>query len=201
MFRGIGETKRMAHVIYLIHGFNVKDGGAETVDTVRDHLEERGYRVEDIDYGYFQRLRVRLCNKSIARVLAHLVKPGSTCIAHSNGGALAYLACEFGAPFKNVVLVNPALDSKKVLAKQVEKVQVWYSPHDKWTGLAKFIPKSIWGAQGRTGYTGHPDARYENIDQEEAIGRMKDEHSGIWHSELTRKYFADKVHAMIQENK
>lgn len=188
----------MAHVVYLIHGFNVKDDGAETVDTVRGHLESYGYKVVDIDYGWFQRLRVRLCNKALAKVLSSLVKPGSTCIAHSNGGALAYLACEFGAPFKNVILVNPALDSNKALASQVKNIQVWFCPHDNWTGLSKFIPNSIWGAQGRTGYTGYPDDRYTNINEEKEFGRLKDEHSGIWHSELTRKSFVDKVHAMIK---
>ena len=188
----------MAHVIYLIHGFNVKDEGADSVDTIRSFLEDYGYIVVDLDYGYFQHLRVRLCNKAIAHIICHLIKPDSTCIAHSNGGTIAYLVCEFGALFKNVVLVNPALDSNKALAKQVEKVQVWYSPHDRWVNLAKFIPFSIWGSQGRTGYTGPADDRYTNINEERVIGRMQDEHSGIWHSEIAKKYFAEKVHLMIQ---
>ena len=186
-------------MIYLIHGFNVKDDGADTVDTVRDYLEVSGEEVCDIDYGYFQRLRVRLCNKGIAKTLSNLVEPGSTCIAHSNGGALAYLACEFGAPFKNVILVNPALDAHKAIAEHVENVQVWYSPHDKWTGLAKFIPASIWGAQGRKGYTGEEDSRYVQFNEDEIFGKMSEAHSGIWQSDRTRQYFVEKVLELIKE--
>ena len=185
-------------MIYLIHGFNVKDDGAASVDTIRSYFEFRGYDVCDIDYGYFKRFRVRLCNKSIAKVMSTLVEPGSTCIAHSNGGTLAWLACEYGAPFKNVVLVNPALDSKKVLAKQVQKAQVWYSPTDKWTKLAKYIPNSIWGAQGRTGYTGPEDARYENINEDKIFGKTG--HSGIWQKEESRLIFTNMVEELIEEH-
>ena len=189
----------MEHTIYLIHGFNVKDDGAETVDTVREYFEDMGYKVCDIDYGFFQRIRVRLCNKSLAKAISNLVSPNSTCIAHSNGGALAWLACKYGAPFKNVVLVNPALDSKKAIAKQVQKVQVWYSPNDKWTGLAKYIPNSIWGAQGKTGFIGE-DNRYTNFNEDELLGRHEDEHSGIWHKEESRLFFTTEVAKMIEGN-
>ena len=188
----------MNNKVYLIHGFNVKDDGASTVGSIRGLLEADGFDVTEITYGWFHRMRVRLCNKGIASVIADLVEPDSTCVAHSNGGALAYLACEMGAPFKNVVLVNPALDSNKALASQVKKVQVWYSPHDKWTGLSKFIPNSIWGAQGRTGYTGPEDDRYTQFNEDKLIGRFEDEHSGIWHSELSRQYFADNIEEMIK---
>ena len=187
-------------MIYLIHGFNVKDDGADTVDTVRNYLEDVGETVVDIDYGHFQRLRVRMCNKGLAKALSNLVEEGSTCIAHSNGGALAYLACEFGAPFKNVILVNPALDANKALAKHVENVQVWYSPKDKWTGIAKYIPFSPWGAQGRKGYTGKKDNRYTQFNEDELFQNMKDKHSGIWQSDKTRQYFVEEVLKLIKES-
>ena len=187
------------HIVYLIHGFNVKDNGAQTVDTIRSYFEFRGYRVCDIDYGYFHRMRVRLCNKGIAKAISSLVEPNSTCIAHSNGGALAWLACEYGAAFKNVILVNPALDSNKAIAKQVQKVQVWHHPCDKWTGISKYIPNSIWGAQGRTGYTGPEDDRYSNYNEEELFGKLEDEHSGIWHDENNRLIFAGVVEEMINK--
>ena len=187
-------------MIYLIHGFNVRDDGADTVDTIRSYLEIAGEEVTDIDYGHFHRIRVRMCNKGLALALSKLVEPGSTCIAHSNGGALAYLACEFGAPFKNVILVNPALDADKAIADQVDNVQVWFSPHDKWTNLAKYIPFSTLGAQGRKGYTGKEDSRYEQFNQDQIFGRLKDEHSGIWHSDKTRRYFAEKVLKLIKES-
>lgn len=188
----------MNDLVYLIHGFNVEDGGAATTDTIRPYLEKEGLRVRELDYGHFKLGRVRWCNDSVAKMIATLVKPGSTCIAHSNGGALAWLACENAAPFKNVILVNPALDSTKCIAKQVENVQVWYSPNDKWTRLAKWIPFSEWGAQGRTGYTGPIDVRYTQFNEDLTIGRSANEHSGIWHSDKNRQYFTSRVVPLIK---
>lgn len=187
----------MNNKVYLIHGFNVKDDGASTVGSIRGLLEADGFDVTEITYGWFHRMRVRLCNKGIASVIADLVEPDSTCIAHSNGGALAYLACEMGAPFKNVVLVNPALNRHLKMAEHVEKVQVWYAPHDKWTGLARWIPNSIWGAMGRLGFQGE-DPRVTQFDEEKEFGRFEDEHSGMWKSTHARQHFVDEVKKMIK---
>lgn len=188
----------MSNKIYLIHGFNIKDEGAATTRTIKQGLEAYGYEVIEISYGFFHRVRVRLCNKGLAHAIAHLVEPGSTTIAHSNGAAIAYLAAEFGAPWKNMTLVNPALDSNVVFPIQLENIQVWYAPHDKWTGLAKFIPNSIWGAMGREGYKGTSDNRVVQYNQEKILGRFEDEHSGMFQSDVARKYFVTEQANMIR---
>lgn len=189
----------MNEIIYLIHGFNVKDGGATTTDSIRPYMEEKGFIVREIDYGFFHRVRVKLCNPGVARAISTIVEPGSSCIAHSNGGALAYLACEFGAPFDYVSLVNPALDSSLALAKQVKKVDVWYSPNDPWTNLAQYIPWSIWGAQGKTGYTGIYDYRYKQYNEDLELGNNnKDHHSKIWHTHEARLKFANETEKRIR---
>lgn len=188
----------MNEVIYLIHGFNVKDGGAKTTGSIRPYFEKEGFDVREIDYGFFFRVRARLCNRGVARVISRLVEADSTCIGHSNGGALAWLACEYGAPFKNVILVNPALDSDLVIAKHIKNIQVWYSPRDKWTWLAKFIPWSIWGAQGKTGYTGTLDKRYEQYNEDLVFDIVKDNHSGTWKDHDSRKYFTEQVVKLIR---
>lgn len=187
----------MNNKVYLVHGFNVRDDGAATTGSIRTMLEADGFDVSEIHYGWFHRLRVRLCNKSIAHVVADLVEPDSTVIAHSNGAAIVYEAVKHGAPFKNAVLVNPALDKNLALGDQVEKVQVWYAPHDKWTGMARYIPNSIWGAQGRLGYTGE-DPRYTQFDEEALLGRFQDEHSGLFSSLPAKQFFVDKVKEMIK---
>ena len=189
----------MSNKVYLIHGFNVKDEGAATTGRLAKKLREEGFDVIEITYGFFHRIRVRLCNKGLADVIADLVEPGSTCIAHSNGATIAYLACKMGAPFKNVILVNPALDSDLRLADHVEYVQIWYSPHDKWTGLSKYIPKSLWGSMGRVGYTGIYDYRLEQFDEEEIVGRLEDEHSGLFKSKKGIEYFLDKIINLIKK--
>ena len=188
----------MSKKVYLIHGFNVKDDGAATTGQIREGLERHGYEVVEIKYGFFHRVRVRLCNKGLAHVIADLVEPGSSVIAHSNGAALAYYAAEYGAPWKNVTLVNPALDKTLQLADQIENIQVWYAPHDKWTGLSKYIPNSIWGAMGRVGYKGPLDSRTVQYNQEEILGRFEDEHSGMFSSVVARKYFVTEQANMIR---
>ena len=142
-------------------------------------------------------MRVRLCNKGLAHAISHLIQPDSTVIAHSNGAAIAYLAAKNGAPIKNLTLVNPALDKDVVFPGQLENIQVWFAPHDKWTGLAKYIPKSLWGNMGRIGYKGPLDARVTQYNQEEILGRFEDEHSGLFKSTLARKYFVTEQHNMI----
>ena len=199
MLKNGWRVGNMRKKIYLIHGFNVKDDGAATTGQIREMLEGQGYDVIEIKYGWWHRLRVRWCNKGLAKAIASMTEPGSYCIAHSNGGALAYLAAEEGAQWKKVVLVNPALDEKKALADHIQGVQVWYAPHDKWTGIAKWIPNSVWGAQGRKGYTGPEDPRYQQINEEAVLGRFQDEHSGLFHSQLAKRYFTEAVHVFFSQ--
>jgi pimeloyl-ACP methyl ester carboxylesterase len=187
----------MNDLVYLIHGFNVKDGGEGTTDSIRPHLEKRGLRVREIDYGHFFLGKVRSCNAGIARAITGIIKPGSTCIAHSNGCAITYLACKFGAQFDNVVLVNPALDSKLALAEQVKNIHVWYSPNDPWVSLARYIPWSIWGAQGKTGYTGPLDPRYTQFNLDLILEDTYGHHSKLWHSYENRENCAEETLKMI----
>lgn len=188
----------MSNKVYLIHGFNIKDDGAATTGTVKQLLQNHGYKVVEIHYGFFHRMRVRLCNKGLAHAISSLVEPGSTCIAHSNGASIAFLATQYGAEWKNLTLVNPALNKNLKFPDQLENIQVWYAPHDKWTGLAKFIPNSIWGAMGRVGYKGELDNRVVQYDQEAILGRFEDEHSGLWNSTIARKFFTEEQANMIR---
>ena len=96
--------------------------------------------------------------------------------------------------------LEPLELTQKALAKHVENVQVWYSPKDKWTGIAKYIPFSPWGAQGRKGYTGKKDNRYTQFNEDELFQNMKDKHSGIWQSDKTRQYFVEEVLKLIKES-
>lgn len=170
--------------VYLLHGFNVKDGGAGSTGKLRAGLERAGHTVKEIKYGWFQRVRVRMCNSSIARVLASMADKDSILIAHSNGCAIAYAAAKFGAPFRHVFLINPALDAKLEIP-HVEKVHVFYALSDPWTKLARWIPWSPWGRQGAVGFTGTARAgKYKQTELDELAGEEVG-HSGIFNH--TRK--------------
>lgn len=171
---------------YLLHGFNVKDGGAATTGSLRPALEAAGHEVVELRYGWMGRMRVRLCNESLARALADLVEEGSNLIAHSNGAAIAYLACKHGAKFDKVFLINPALDAEKEMLN-IRKVHVFHSLSDPWTRLARWIPFSPWGRQGAIGYTGVDlDNKYRHTELDRLTGE-KTGHSGIFKSTLRSK--------------
>jgi pimeloyl-ACP methyl ester carboxylesterase len=173
--------------VYLIHGFNVRDDGAGTTDLLAPLFEDAGLRVKQLDYGYFERVRVRLCNDSMARVIATTLIPNSLVVAHSNGCDVVYRAAKHGAIFQRAVLINPALDADKAI-DNAKQVQVWYSPSDSWTRLARFIPRSNWGNQGCVGYKGN-DARYANFN-EDVIFNSTVGHSGVFkHDYMLRAIF------------
>ena len=66
--------------------------------------------------------------------------------------------------------------------------------------MAKYIPNSIWGAQGRKGYIGD-DPRYpgNQFDEEAELSEFEDEHSGLWKSTEAKQFFVDKVKKMIKK--
>lgn len=172
-------------IAYLFHGFNVEDGGADTSDKLIPYAEAAGYKVIDIDTGFMQRIRVRLCNDRLARVVARLVKPGSIAIGHSNGCALIHLATMHGAPFSQVAYINPALDRDLAPGPQVEKFHVWHSPSDPWVKLAQFIPFTIWGDMGAVGYQGK-DPRGINHNKETGYNCTSRDHSDVFTDDRIR---------------
>ncbi len=155
--------------VYLLHGFNVEDGGEGTIGSLRPYLEAAGYDVHLIDYGYMFRARVRLCNDNIARMLASTIEQDSIVIAHSNGCTIAHKATYYGAPISNLIYFNPALDNELAPDRQVNSLDVFYSPNDAATSWASWIPFSEWGSMGSTGFKGI-DSRVANINEEDVTG-------------------------------
>ena len=163
--------------IYLVHGFNVKDGGDGSVGTLRRSLEISGHKVVLVQYGWMHRFRVRMCTKGVANVFASMAEPDSVVIAHSNGANVVHAAAEAGAKFKHVFLINPALDAGKDIPN-ADKVHVFYAPSDPWTRIARWIPFSDWGRQGQVGYTG-TDPRYKHTNLDDLADKEVG-HSGIF---------------------
>ena len=183
--------------VYLLHGFNVHDQGNASVDTLIPSLEAMsGYKVIDLDYGFFFRLRVRLCNRSVAKILASIVEPDDVVIGHSNGCAIIYEAVTYGAKFAKAVLITPALDSD--IAISVDQVKVFYSPTDKATWLAKYIPLSIWGNQGRKGYTGPYRKGYSQVNMDMKYGQSLG-HSGVFSDITARSRLLEDIKSFIED--
>jgi len=164
----------MANLKYVsFHGFNVSDGGASTVGKLDEFLD-----TIPVKYGWMWRVRVRLCNKSIAETVASLVSGKCIAVAHSNGALIAVQAVEAGAKFDKLVLINPALDVNYKFPEG-QRVDVYHTPEDRATLLARFIPLSDWGAMGRYGYKGN-NPLVHNYNSEKLFGSKK--HSDVFDS-------------------
>lgn len=189
----------MSH-FYLIHGFNERAEGHESVGMLRRGLEERGHTAVLVRYGWVHRIRVRLCNSCLAKAIASLVnqKPGHV-IAFSNGAAITYKAAKEGAMWDRAFLINPALNAKLAIP-HVRKVDVFYSKSDHWTKLARFIPASIWGRQGAIGYTGDdPEGRYSQLELDKLAGR-ETKHGGILDTHHDRELLLSIIQASLDKD-
>lgn len=166
---------------WLVHGFNVRDGGAGTVDMLAPHLTAAGWVVSQYDYGWTLLLGVLFGNPGRGRELARDSEPGDVAIGHSNGCAIIHRALHSGAHFRRAVYINPALDvtAAPPAGGPLERVDVFYAPDDMAVLAAKVIPGVLWGAMGREGYQG-PDSRIRNHNLHNVLGPPLG-HSGALH--------------------
>ena len=168
---------------WLVHGFNVHDNGAATVDRLRPYLEALGWAVCDVDYGWRGLIGVRLGNRETARELAERVDDGDVAIGHSNGGCICWMACQMMAALRRVVLVNPALDRDAVWPAHVHQVQVWHASSDVPTLWSEVLVAHPWGAMGRHGGAGEIYANHDEdaIASEQLGAPVELGHSGVFH--------------------
>jgi len=183
--------------VILVHGFNVRDKGAGSIDKLEPYLKARDFRVSQFDYGWLFLLGVRFKTRKHARRLAAMSQPGDFAIGHSNGCNLIVEAAWRGARFKRVVFINPALDSDTPLPPQIERADVWHSPSDKAVRFARFLWFHPWGEMGATGYTGS-GSRYRNFNKQFDFARSSDSHSDVF-SDALLPYFAPHIVAAMEE--
>lgn len=148
---------------FLLHGFNVTDGGAATTDQFAPLLRDVGYEPVQLDYGWTGLVGVRLCNGKLARWLARLSRPGDVVLAHSNGCAVAAKAVDYGAELSGLVFLNPALDRDWAPGPAVQWWHVYYNARDPWTAAARWLPWHPWGAMGHDGPSSE-DTRLMAVD-------------------------------------
>lgn len=141
----------MANLV-LCHGFNVKDGGKETLDNLIPHLPLDN--IQQADYGYFNLLAVRYFNDNIATVIAGMAADKSIGIGHSNGCAILVKAARLTSKIKRLVLINPALDDDTEFPAHLERIDVFHNWSDYLVTSAKFLLFHEWGEMGRVGYVG-----------------------------------------------
>lgn len=183
--------------VWLIHGFNVRDGGERTVGTLRPFLEGAGYEVKRFRYGWKGLLGVRFGNDNLARIIADIVDPGDHVIGHSNGACLAKLAADHGAQFGHMVLINPALDADTTFAPSIRKISIWHSPSDGPVKFGALLPWHNWGDMGAIGYRGPYDPRVASFNKENGFPVSSSKHSDIF-TERCLSYFAPLIVNSLQ---
>lgn len=157
------SVKMPNKTVYLIHGFNVSDGGNGTTDKFVRPLNDRGYHVIELDYGHIGGVVTKLCDRKMARMVARMAEPGSVIIGHSNGCTISCMAAQYGAKFSQMVWINPALDVDVKIGTYVNRVHVWYNQDDLAVTVASWIPGVMWGEMGAVGYKGK-DPRVVNYN-------------------------------------
>lgn len=170
---------------WLIHGFNVSDGGRGSVGRLAPYLAGD---VRLHSYGWTGLVGLKCANRQAVNKLRRLVKPGDTIVAHSNGCLIAWELARLVPDLAAVVCINPALrrDTRwpaglpvLCLANSTDWVvqlgRVWgrLFPADG-------IEAQGWGAAGRYGFT-TPDTLVESLDTAETWwGAPVRGHSGVF---------------------
>lgn len=175
--------------VIAVHGFNVWDQGKGTVGQLRPYFEKEGYEFEQYVYRFMAIkgwifVLGTIFNNQRAKRLASVTPEGATGVGHSNGCCILDKATrKYGAPFRRLIYIAPALDRNTPLAPQVERCDVWHSPDDKPVCFARLIPMHPWGDMGSVGAT-DADPRYFNHNKQH--GHIHHGFTSRGHSDIFR---------------
>lgn len=161
---------------FLLHGFNVSDGGVSTVGRLLPLLPDS----KVWSYGWLGLFGVRFFNGRIARMLADSLTDGCVVVGHSNAAAIIHRALQLDncPSIKRVVLIRPALDSSVEFGDKVERVDVFHHHDDLPVSMSRFIPCHEWGDMGAVGYEGD-ELNVFNHDSSVLFGEYAGHHSAF----------------------
>lgn len=166
--------------VHSVHGaYNFLGGGVVSTDRLRPFFESAGYGFIEHDYGFFGLFMAGFLNEREAIRLTKKVHPGDIGVGHSNGCDILLRAARMGAPFSQLVLINPALDAETEFPPEIDYVHVWHSPSDRPVQIAKLLPWHHWGSMGAVGYTGI-NPKIVNYDKENDFRVSSCTHSDIF---------------------
>lgn len=172
--------------IVLVHGFNVSDKGARTVDRLAPFFPPH-WKVEkdEADYGLFGLWKVRFRKHSAVRRIAGALATADGVVTHSNGANYTMKALKFvtGSGIK-VFHLSPAVNRTEKFPKAVEKAIVFFTRTDFWVFLSGFLPFHPWGWMGYLGAKTE-DPRIENRDFSDIVSGHSD-----WFSEENAEFIA-----------
>jgi len=163
--------------IFLLHGFNVKDGGVKTVGSLLEDFPS----AKLVNYGWLGFLGTIFFNDNIAKIVATQITDGCTIIGHSNAADIIYRMSQLKSCPKidRVILIRPALDSDISFGSNVDRVDVFFHENDRPVGFAKWIPFHNWGSMGESGYKGK-DSNVFGHDEKSIFNDKEGGHSDVF---------------------
>ena len=175
--------------IVLVHGFNVSDGGKNTVDKLALHLEAMGHTVDKdtADYGLHNLIMVRFFYRKAVKRIANAIENADAVITHSNGANYTMKAMRKVRSMAQVVHLSPALNSKVKVPSSISRMFVFRTRNDSAVKWARWLFNHPWGAMGARGYRGK-DMRVFNYDYTNRVKGHSD-----WFIEANAKFFAGRV--------
>lgn len=176
--------------VVLVHGFNVRDKGVQTVDRLAPFFpKEWKVDKDQADYGFFNLWMVRFRKRGAIRRIAEALEGADAVVAHSNGGNYVMKAMKFlhGESKLKVFFISPAVNRTAKWPKIVEKAVVYYTKVDVWVFLSSFLPFHPWGRMGQAGPK-TKDIRVEGRDYTDIVGS----HSG-WFKNGNAEYMAKQI--------
>lgn len=152
---------------HFIHGFNVRDGGSNTVGKLAPYFALSGFDVVNHDFGWKFLFLLRRKNRAAVRQLLDTVADGDVLVLHSNAGLLGWMLTVEMARRRTapglVICIQPALrrdtdwpPSVKVLCLYnkrdwvVELGRIW----GRFASVARpWRARHGWGSAGRHGFS------------------------------------------------
>ena len=172
--------------VHLVHGFNVSDGGKDTVRRLEPFIpgSEIAY-----DYGWTGLLFLK-CNN--AKAIAHIeprIKPGDILIGHSNGALIIWqLVQKHADKLAGVILINPALRRDTIWPDGLQ-VLCLYNSTDWVVQLGRIWARLVslgglrfhgWGAAGRYGFDQKSETLSNWDTNSNAFSVRVEGHSGLF---------------------
>ena len=182
--------------IVLVHGFNVKDGGAGSIDRLAPHLEKRGHEVEcdEADYGYYDLIKVRFAKYSAVRRILGALNRADAVVTHSNGANYATKALNlFFGQRVQVIHLSPALNSDTKVPSNISRGWVFFTKTDWTVWISSLLIGHAWGRMGQRGYTGG-DPRITNIDHTDLVKFHSD-----WFNDDNVEIIAAEIDSLLRK--
>ncbi len=192
---------------WVIHGFNVRDGGKGSVDRLTAYLEKP---VRNCDYGWTNLITLRCVNARTVNRMARLVKPGDVLIGHSNGALIAWEIAQRVQGLAGVAVINAAMRRDTLWPKGLP-VLCLHNSTDwvvqlglMWSRLVSaggYLHPHGWGAAGRYGFTtGQPMVSNWDTAMDYWKHPVKG-HSGMFQTPEDARYWGTLINAWTQAAK